>query len=467
MSVIECKGFGGFGVFFSKDQILEFLKKDELFGEQRMVLSRSNHESDGLGATGAAGAAGPAGPYSVIKDILLKQINNLDDKIGFKFLDSRTEYDKEVAGLSTAMSLLPDNDKYWKRIGFHIENEEGNEDENICFFQCRNPRGAVKAVSATSLHLVCMTVLDSIQIVKDTLRSTTDVDEFNNMALHQVVTPLLQQLTNLHASGIYHRDIKPANIMYNTASKRAVFIDFGLATSELKMGSGTLGYMSPGYYIISKYLTRITNKSLNENKSDIKLKEYICISTDPYLNYNSFFVYRSLQTYIEYIESLWVVFNVDQLKKTIIKHNDCFALGLSIQQICGCLIPYSEETRQKFIKFEEANANIAPYKFAKSPTDNNYTLKSLDSSEWKSLVDLEAKVFGTKLGGGSSRQGRRNIGKKYVLGKERVVFKREGCGNALYLVFHKKVVPLKDARKLEREIKAIKRDNLYKQVPKG
>ena len=253
--------------------------------------------------------------------------------------------------------------------------------------------------------------------------------------------------------------------MYNTTTNRAVFIDFGLATDKVVInGSGTKGYMSPGYYFNSPPWRTVP-------LDDTKTKIYICISTDPYLNYKSFFVYRSLQSYIEFIQSQSL--STEELQKTIIKHNDYFALGLSIQQICGCLIPYSEiseiskEKRQHFIKFEEANANIAPYKFAKSPTANKYTLKSLESSEWKSLVDLEAKVFGTKLGGGSSRQGRRNIGKKYVLGKERVVFKREGCGNALYLVFHKKVVPLKDARKLERDIKAIKRDNLYKQVPKG
>lgn len=92
-----------------------------------------------------------------------------------------------------------------------------------------------------------MVVLEYVEGT-DPLQAFTEVaPEARDLRLRQIARDLSSGLDAIHRAGIIHRDLKPDNVLIESASGRAVIIDFGLAVeqgSELARG-GTLPYMSP------------------------------------------------------------------------------------------------------------------------------------------------------------------------------------------------------------------------------
>ncbi|MEO0122752.1 MAG: sigma 54-interacting transcriptional regulator [candidate division WOR-3 bacterium] len=69
---------------------------------------------------------------------------------------------------------------------------------------------------------------------------------FNNDLLEAMIQ-VINALSAFHNKGYVHSDLKPEHIIYDTAQKKAVLIDFGFAgiTSQQIKASGTIGYIAP------------------------------------------------------------------------------------------------------------------------------------------------------------------------------------------------------------------------------
>jgi serine/threonine protein kinase len=73
--------------------------------------------------------------------------------------------------------------------------------------------------------------------------------------LIEVVNPILEGLSEIHAKGLLHRDIKPNNILINSRGQ-AVLIDFGSARWAIGEGREVTTIITPGYSPLEQYQTR-------------------------------------------------------------------------------------------------------------------------------------------------------------------------------------------------------------------
>lgn len=91
---------------------------------------------------------------------------------------------------------------------------------------------------------IAMDLLDG-----ETLRSALDAGGFSTARALEITRQLLHALAHAHAHGVIHRDIKPENVMLTRAGKRAVLIDFGLASlrDETPLTAAGLCLGSPSY----------------------------------------------------------------------------------------------------------------------------------------------------------------------------------------------------------------------------
>lgn len=468
----ECLGHGGFGIFLNYDQIKNLLTKLNVFGKgyvfkKELALNLVNRNT-------------------TLSDDTDFTLSSIPENKGFKLLQLNSHYEDEVKGLYKAMQMYSiDSHRYFAKnggetVGFSITNTASQFD-----FKCMDQKyKATKTVKTYTLYFVCMDVLESMDNVKTILYNSQTISDYNTQALEMIVNPLLIQLKSLHDKGLYHRDIKPANIMYNASSKQAVFIDFGLLTDKISFGPGTNYYMSPGYAAAGEGVNfmNIVGKDGNEDitKRDmlIKLINFFRKSNmlgSTLVSYSNFFWFRSLLSFKNNLFSMIskltgdVIKKEKVLKKFMIKHNDYYALGISIKEICGSLIPNPNTPSlppPQLGHIIETSKRYMPHKCRTgldSHTVKQYTNKPLLADEWIAMIELAANSTNLNGGGGRKKSGKKQlVVKKHVLGKERIVFKRQGHGNTLYIVFHKKEVPLKDAKQLEKRIEAIKRSEAKK-----
>ncbi len=82
-----------------------------------------------------------------------------------------------------------------------------------------------------------------------TLRQVLDTGRLSTARALDIARQLLHALAHSHAHGVIHRDIKPENIMLARNGKRAVLIDFGLASlrDELPLTAAGMCLGSPSY----------------------------------------------------------------------------------------------------------------------------------------------------------------------------------------------------------------------------
>jgi serine/threonine protein kinase len=109
-------------------------------------------------------------------------------------------------------------------------------------------------------HPGCVRVLDhghdgdaqyiAMELVDgETLGSALATGRFTTARALDVARQLLLALAHAHGHGVIHRDIKPDNVMLSRAGKRAVLIDFGLASlrDELPLTGTGMCVGSPSY----------------------------------------------------------------------------------------------------------------------------------------------------------------------------------------------------------------------------
>jgi HAMP domain-containing protein len=72
--------------------------------------------------------------------------------------------------------------------------------------------------------------------------------------LLQLLRPLLDGLSVVHAAGVLHRDIKPDNIQVRQSDGSLVLLDFGSARAAVSAGAQTEVAVTPGYAPIEQYL---------------------------------------------------------------------------------------------------------------------------------------------------------------------------------------------------------------------
>jgi serine/threonine protein kinase len=82
-----------------------------------------------------------------------------------------------------------------------------------------------------------------------TLGSALATGRFTTARALDIARQLLLALAHAHGHGVIHRDIKPENVMLSRGGKRAVLIDFGLATlrDELPLTATGMCVGSPSY----------------------------------------------------------------------------------------------------------------------------------------------------------------------------------------------------------------------------
>lgn len=142
-----------------------------------------------------------------------------------------------------------------KDVALKVLATGGNRAGN---FEVRFAREA--RVIARLDHPNCVRVLDhgrhagaqyiAMELLEgETLRSALDAGRFSTARALDITRQLLHALAHAHAHGVIHRDIKPENVMLTRAGKRAVLIDFGLASlrDELPLTAAGMCLGSPSY----------------------------------------------------------------------------------------------------------------------------------------------------------------------------------------------------------------------------
>ena len=97
---------------------------------------------------------------------------------------------------------------------------------------------------ADGAQYIAMELLDG-----ETLHGALEVGPFSTARALDIARQLLHALAHAHARGVIHRDIKPANVMLVKDGRRAVLIDFGLASlrDELPLTAAGMCIGSPSY----------------------------------------------------------------------------------------------------------------------------------------------------------------------------------------------------------------------------
>jgi eukaryotic-like serine/threonine-protein kinase len=78
---------------------------------------------------------------------------------------------------------------------------------------------------ADGMQYIAMELLDG-----ETLRAALDRGRLAPAHAISITRQLLLALAHAHDSGVIHRDLKPENVMLARGGKRAVLVDFGLAS---------------------------------------------------------------------------------------------------------------------------------------------------------------------------------------------------------------------------------------------
>jgi hypothetical protein len=189
----------------------------------------------------------------------------------------------------------------------------------------------------------------------------------------------------------------------------------------------------------------------------------------------------------------------DMMRHFLLQKNDYHALGMSIQEICHIILPdiIKEEHGIPFEKavydathkmhlmsvrdFKLCTGISVPQDGAREmkPEENLSLVDTFDTTMYRCIYNfLDGAATFTEdcypTSGGSGRTGRiskkriaskasgakrQKVRKEFVLGRERTVFTREGEGRTLYITFYKKDVPLRAAKKLEKRVEKLRRQN--------
>lgn len=452
-SLIKCNGAGGFGIFFDNNNLINLLSQLSVVGRKvDLSLYEGTNESIHIEETNES-----------IKE---KITDYTSQNKGFKLLQTNAHFRDEINGLILAKDTFQISYFNEKKPGFKIHipiKSKGNStgsssDDPFKFTVVYDINGVqyTKHVCCFTLYFVMMDKLQTLEeVINEKKRQVhnllLDISQYNTFCLNQIINPLMTQLSKMHASKHFHQDIKPANIMF-TPKGEATFIDYGLLRPEreCEFGTGTIYFISPGSWHGS-YLK--TDKDFDD--LDIKNIFFNMKPGLPLSIYN-FFKYRSLQSYQDNWKTLKRE-NLPVFKRYLLMKNDQYALGLSIQKMCGALIPNIPVDIPQIKKLHDASKLTV--KFTATDGDN-YTNKQLTPEEANNII-LLANEYDRFMQSGGVRKKSRMV--KRVFGKNRVVYKKKcvkgynnqngGSDTLLYVNLGNKDVPLADALRFEEKLK--------------
>ena len=386
---IECSGSGGFGIFFSNQQLITLLKhilKDNInilnYHEQKVNVDNEFKLSKMIAVSGT----------KIKKEDIIKNI--ISRGCGAKLLRHIDDYNDETKGLTAAVNFM--GIKY-------VETRKNNvfgfglvANKKITFsYKDGNYRGIF---NSKAMYFILMDTL--VDAKKYMLRKFTNqpeknkvkVEEYNEQCVKLIIGPLINQLNKMNESNIYHRDIKPDNIMLQPSKDgkelKATFIDYGMLNKDLTIDGGTLYYMSPAYKMFSEN-DKNNLKDLEEFYSNDeifkkeKIRHYIhnmnlfslenvykAISWASFYNTNKDYIFNKASDKAKYISKA----------KYILETHDKYTLGLSIQELCRPLFPECttsksiyEKSLVYYLKYgnidkDDLNKKITQY----NNSDNNY-----------------------------------------------------------------------------------------------
>lgn len=448
----ECNGMGGFGVYFKNNQLRELIGGLKTNCKTNINI-KTIISPEVSRAEGAAVTKAQIHNEDYNLDNILSKLGN---DYGGKLLLHFSDYKEEIDGIKNVWSIVKDNygllDNTNKKIlGITIKHAGWSKNGSFFKFkaQIKKNEFVLKEKMISGHHLYFVLQKDMITYKeyiekrsKDNAVIQKNVIEYNNLCIKNIINPLLEQVNTLHNNGYVHRDIKPDNIMFYKDDKgtavasstvtgttapavapqdseesennnyKATLIDFGLLDKieNFSFGAGTIYYMSPHY----KMLSRINNYDYN-------------------INYNNFFKMISS-------ENLKRIAQTNQNYETVLKHNDYYAIGLSIQEICGYVLPYIKNPKENWYNdlYNTAKRMFPIYIEDDEILDGNsdfknYSIRQKYDKDYKPAGGGVMKVFGKKrrlfyMGGGDSTK------------------------EILYVKLKEKNVPVKDALRFEKKI---------------
>lgn len=245
---------------------------------------------------------------------------------------------------------------------------------------------------------------------------SNSLTEYHKLCLENVIVPLVNELNALHIEGIYHKDIKPENIMAkkdDSGKYTATFIDFGLSQSinKFTFGAGTAYFMSPAYLNIALTTATPTLETYQDlMSSDLtkKLKQNPYLPTYRVACADSFFKQRSFLSYeknmCKLIKNLTgnirkgvkdkkdIKDITDKITQIIAEHNDYYALGISIHELCSSVIPIPQTSSKIVKRVMRSISQIALRKLNRRLTtpamshEGNYVVKRFDEHELNKIA---------------------------------------------------------------------------------
>lgn len=492
MEIFQCLGSGGFGVFFSNSQIhtlLTHLVKDadNFTYDIRIVTKEKETEIKKDEVTSKLNSA-----TNKIKE-LLKAIGR---SRGVKMLRTKKDFQEEIDGLKTAvnkMGITYVPNTQGELFGFGIETKNVKnlynntsiiKKTNNSFNFCYKNGGRVGQLNSYSLYFILMDQLHDVEqeMKKHLITNKLNLQEYNTFCLESIVYPLVSQLNTMMKNGIYHRDIKPPNIMFQKKGRlmEATFIDYGMMSTTLEIGGGSKYYFSPGYAAFEargKTLTDIFNgnnslimKYTDLNNDNPRVKNVIsCLNPenlyDAYkgISWHTFLKEINTTQFKTLVEAASTI-PYENLKRYILGKQDQYALGLSIQEICMPPFPMKYDLKLHLYSLQDISRKMH-VKYSREDA-MNMRIENKQEQYTTNFIEVKKMINTTKnggvyvfpdpqKGGGKITKKKKITMKKFVLGKERVVFRKAG-EKGLFLKFRGKVVPLKDARQLEKRIEKIK-----------
>lgn len=244
----------------------------------------------------------------------------------------------------------------------------------VTYFDETHPRGMLLCDNNTRLQVkydakttyswpvnnTRFVVYKKLQPISEAIKTIkTEIDIFN-----KVINPLRAHVDFLHRSQYYHRDIKPENIMYDTATQKAVLIDFGLSKSlqefsvPLKGITGTYQFVSPVHVYLTCFDLPLFRQLSKHQSTNARSNVLFQLYKKDYIN-----ILNHGENIVNQLDKIHEVNSINFILETlpsanwsvdvIMEANDRFALARSIAEIFDDKIPLPNlnDKHEWFIKY--------------------------------------------------------------------------------------------------------------------
>lgn len=238
---------------------------------------------------------------------LVPSVAEMDKNICYKVFEDYEYFEDELRMIALSSQFV---NYYPTQPPFNINFEAGTSIKAKKGFD-------VKYIRTNHLYVIPMYTLESVK-------------PMDNEGWKQCATDLMNQLQTMHKNGIYHRDIKPENMMYNRVKNEFTMIDFGFATEDVNEtdAKGTVDFMSPAF--IDLCFHRKAQHGVDIMNTHVAFarrqgRKGNMYTRDTWVPCDRHYRNVALDTYARRSKPIE--------NAEILKHNDRFALGLSLLEL--------------------------------------------------------------------------------------------------------------------------------------